>query len=61
MGVCEMGYSGVTVRIQLFGLALWGVENVLGYMDGEGWHYFSNYEQLEKLFWTTFEDESAPG
>jgi hypothetical protein len=49
------------VKTQPFGLALWGVENVLGYMDGEIWHYFSNYEQLEKLFRTTLEDELVLG
>jgi len=48
-------------RNQPFGLALWGVENVLGYMDGEGWHYLNDHEQLEKLFWTTFEDEVGTG
>ncbi len=48
-------------KIQPFGLALWGVENVLGYMDSKGWHYFSNHEQLEQLFWTVFEDEIGAG
>ena len=36
----------IEAKIQPFGLALWGVQNVLGYMNGEGWHYFDQYEQL---------------
>lgn len=48
-------------KIQPFGLALWGVENVLGYMDGDGWHYFSNHQQLIALFWAVFEDEVGAG
>ncbi|KAF2753266.1 hypothetical protein EJ05DRAFT_514765 [Pseudovirgaria hyperparasitica] len=45
--------------IQPFGLALWGVENVFGYMDGTGWHYFGNYEQLKELFWRKFEEDAG--
>ncbi|KZF23718.1 hypothetical protein L228DRAFT_238245 [Xylona heveae TC161] len=47
----------VDAKFRPFGLALWGVENVLGHMDSEGWHYCSNHEQLRKLFWKTFESE----
>ncbi|KAI9725748.1 MAG: hypothetical protein M1828_002631 [Chrysothrix sp. TS-e1954] len=39
-----------------FGCALWGLENILGYMDLHGWHYFEGYQGLEELFWRTFED-----
>ncbi|TQN70588.1 hypothetical protein CSHISOI_04881 [Colletotrichum shisoi] len=46
-----------------FGFSLWGLENVLGYMDSEGWHYYDNYRELERLFWKTFfeEAENASG
>ena len=39
-----------------FGCALWGLENVLGYMDSSGWHYFNNRPRLENLFWLTLQD-----
>lgn len=39
-----------------FGCALWGLENVLGFMDMDGWHYFDSYKELENLFWRTFND-----
>lgn len=41
-------------RILPFGFSLWGLENVLGYMDVEGWHYYDNRDELEGLFWRTF-------
>lgn len=47
----------IDAKIQPFGLALWGLQNVLGYMNEEGWHYFDQHEQLEKMFWETFEKE----
>lgn len=37
-----------------FGFNLWGVENLLGYMDGNGWNYFDGYEDLRAVFWTVF-------
>lgn len=37
-----------------FGFNLWGVENLLGYMDGNGWNYFEGYEDLRAIFWTVF-------
>lgn len=40
-------------RVLPFGLGLWAVENVLGFMDNEGWHYFDNHKELRALFWTT--------
>jgi hypothetical protein len=41
-------------RILPFGLSLWGLENILGYMDSDGWHYYDNRHELEILFWETF-------
>jgi hypothetical protein len=43
-------------RIFLFGISLWGFENMLGYMDSRGWHYYNNHHKLENLFWQTFEE-----
>jgi Phosphotransferase enzyme family len=42
-------------RILPFGFSLWGFENVLGFMDSQGWHYYNNHHELEKLFWQAFE------
>ncbi|UNI24493.1 hypothetical protein JDV02_010233 [Purpureocillium takamizusanense] len=58
----ETGYvTGIVdwaeARIVPFGFSLWGLENVLGYMDSEGWHYYDNREDLEGLFWHTFGTE----
>lgn len=39
-----------------FGCALWGLENILGFMDRRGWHYFDSYQELEDLFWRSFKD-----
>ena len=41
-------------RILPFGFALWGLENILGYMDATGWHYYNNHHELEGLFWRAF-------
>ena len=41
-------------RILSFAFSLWGLENILGYMDSEGWHYYDNHDELEGLFWQTF-------
>ncbi|KAJ4315798.1 hypothetical protein N0V84_008202 [Fusarium piperis] len=46
-------------RILPFGLSLWGFENVLGYMDSRGWHYYDNRRELEDLFWQTFWGEAT--
>ena len=43
-------------RILPFGISLWGFENILGYMDSQGWHYYNNHRKLENLFWQTFEE-----
>lgn len=43
-------------RILPFGISLWGFENILGYMDSQGWHYYNNHHKLENLFWQTFEE-----
>lgn len=37
-----------------FGFNLWGLENVLGYMDVHGWHYFDRQADLRALFWNAF-------
>lgn len=44
-------------RILPFGFSLWGLENVLGNMDSEGWHYYDNREALVSLFWQVFNEE----
>lgn len=46
-------------RILPFGFSLWGLENVLGCMDSEGWHYYNNRRELEDLFWQTFWGEAS--
>jgi hypothetical protein len=33
---------------------LWGLENIPGYMDSTGWHYYDNLHKLEDLFWRAF-------
>jgi hypothetical protein len=45
-------------RILPFGFSLWGFENVLGYMDSKGWHYYDNRRELESLFWKIFREEA---
>lgn len=40
-------------RILPFGFSLWAFENLLGYMDSEGWHYYDNRQELEGIFWQT--------
>lgn len=45
-------------RILPFGFSLWGFENVLGYMDSKGWHYYDNRRELESLFWKVFREEA---
>ena len=37
-------------RILPFGFALYGLENLLGWMDSEGWHYYDHHRELENLF-----------
>jgi len=41
-------------RVLPFGFSLWALENILGYMDSKGWHYYDNRRELEHLFWQTF-------
>lgn len=45
-------------RILPFGFSLWGFENVLGYMDSDGWHYYDNRCELEDLFWETLREKA---
>jgi hypothetical protein len=46
MGVIDWAEA----EILPFGCALWGLENVLGFMDLHGWHYFDSHKELEDLF-----------
>lgn len=45
-------------KVLPFGMDLWGLENVLGYMNSTGWHYHSNHVALRDLFWGTFQREA---
>lgn len=38
-----------------FGVSLWALENILGYMDNTGWHYHENARELWDEFWQVFE------
>lgn len=51
-GVIDWAEAGILP----FGCALWGLENILGFMDRRGWHYFNSYQELEDLFWRSFKD-----
>lgn len=42
-------------KILPFGMSLWALENVLGYMDTTGWHYHENAKKLREEFWQVFE------
>lgn len=66
--LCEMniivnptmgGITGIIdwaeAKILPFGMSLWGVQNMLGYMNSTGWHYYENSARLEDLFWNTFQ------
>ena len=52
-GIVDWAEASVTP----FGLSLWSVYNMLGYMDSDGWHYYSNSSALVRLFWEVFEDD----
>ncbi|GAW20099.1 hypothetical protein ANO14919_095950 [Xylariales sp. No.14919] len=45
-------------RILPFGFSLWALENILGYMNSEGWHYYDNRHELQRIFWETFRMEA---
>lgn len=45
-------------RILPFGFALYGLENVLGRIDSQGWHYNGHYRELESLFWQVFREQA---
>jgi hypothetical protein len=45
-------------RILPFGFALYGLENLLGRMNSEGWRYYDRYRELESLFWQIFREEA---
>lgn len=40
-----------------FGISLWALEGILGWMDSEGWHYHDNAGLLRAEFWRVFEAE----
>lgn len=44
-----------------FGLALYGLQNLLGYMGPGGWNYYDIRDQLEQFFWNQFWDCVADG
>ncbi len=44
-----IGWAEATVLP--FGLALYGLENLLGYMGPGGWSYFESRDELEQRFW----------
>ncbi|RDW81273.1 aminoglycoside phosphotransferase family protein [Aspergillus mulundensis] len=67
--LCEMnvmvdpetgGITGIIdwaeAKVLPFGMALWGVLNMLGSMDSRGWTYRADSAEFEKLFWDTFYD-----
>lgn len=41
--------------ISPFGVSLWGLENVLGSTNQQGWRYHPHHSALRELFWQTFE------
>lgn len=41
-----------------FGFSLYGLENIFGWMDSEGWHYYEHHRALESHFWQTFREEA---
>ena len=46
-------------RVLPFGVSLYGLENILGHMDGEGWHYCHNHLELRALFWSIFKEQAG--
>lgn len=42
-------------KVSPFGISLWGLENVLGSMNQQGWRYHPHHRALRDLFWQTFE------
>jgi hypothetical protein len=44
-----------------FGCGLWGLQNLLGFIDMHGWQYFIGYTELESIFWKAFEDAIGEG
>lgn len=52
----ETGYiTGIIdwaeASIQPFGMCLWGLENLIGGFDKNGWHYYDTRQDLERKFW----------
>lgn len=49
-GIIDWAEAGVLP----FGLALYGLEHLLGYMGPEGWSYFEIRNELEQRSWNQF-------
>ncbi|GAB0139111.1 hypothetical protein EsDP_00007326 [Epichloe bromicola] len=43
-------------KICPFGISLWGLENILGTMNSQGWRYHLHHCALRAQFWRTFEE-----
>lgn len=46
----------VEAAILPFETAIWGVFNTLGWMGPKNWQFHDRYEDLEELFWQTFQE-----
>ena len=51
-GIIDWAEAGILP----FGLALYGLENLLGNMNSRGWKYFEIKDELEQRFWKHFWD-----
>lgn len=54
-GIVDWGEASILP----FGFALYGLENLLGWMDSKGWHYLDHHLELESLFWKMFREEAT--
>lgn len=54
------GITGIAdwekAKVRPFGISLWGLEHVLGFMTPDGWRYHKQHRELRNQFWRTFED-----
>ena len=46
----------IDAKIRPFGFDLWGLQNILGRMDQDGWHFSQDHKADEELFWSSFEN-----
>lgn len=49
-GIIDWAEAGVLP----FGLDLYGLENLTGYMGAGGWNYFEICDELQQRFWSRF-------